>query len=412
MPKRPCAITFTTDDSEILSADKFGDVYSLPLLPTPEQEETFAASLKPATPKAFAPSATEQTVHSKANRRALEAQLKQAKDKQSVKTKEPLAFAHQLLLGHVSMLTDLVITTIIHEEAAERPRTYLLTSDRDEHIRISRGPPQAFVIEGYCLGHHEFVNRLCLAEPGLLVSGGGDDDLLVWDWLHTKLVNKVNISKAVHRVKENLHRQEEGQEEEGNKDVQEDTRVAVSGLWRLMSPSMGKVSKPTTTLHDEQANQNKSHLLIACEGVPALFHFPVLSLRHESGGEDIGYIPLIGNPLAITIVNNIIIVSTDTIHEPGSTTDVDSSEVRDQKHYPQLFANTLQNYKPRLHAFELVGEDLDGGGVWKGHVGLNQLLVDLNEQSTVEWHEKALQALLYGVENLRKRSGERDDQEN
>jgi len=33
-------------------------------------------------------------------------------------------------------------------------------------------------------------------------------------------------------------------------------------------------------------------------------------------------------------------------------------------------------------------------------------LTHLNEQSTVEWHEKALQALLYSAENLRKRGFE------
>jgi hypothetical protein len=42
---------------------------------------------------------------------------------------------------------------------------------------------------------------------------------------------------------------------------------------------------------------------------------------------------------------------------------------------------------------------------------LNRLLVDLNEQSSVEWHEKKLQALLYGVENLRKRGTEDRDEE-
>lgn len=66
----------------------------------------------------------------------------------------------------------------------------------------------------------------------------------------------------------------------------------------------------------------------------------------------------------------------------------------------------MQEYKARLQVFELVGEDLDGGAVWKSHEHLNHLLVDLNERSTVEWYEKALQSLLYSVENLRKRGGE------
>lgn len=68
-----------------------------------------------------------------------------------------------------------------------------------------------------------------------------------------------------------------------------------------------------------------------------------------------------------------------------------------------------QEFKPRLLAFELVGEDLDGGAVWKPQKDVDSILVDLNEQSTVEWHEKALQTLLYSVENLRKRGAEEHD---
>lgn len=67
-------------------------------------------------------------------------------------------------------------------------------------------------------------------------------------------------------------------------------------------------------------------------------------------------------------------------------------------------ANNIKDFKARLQAFDLIGADLDGGGVWKANDHLNHLLVDLNEQSSMEWHEKKLQALLYGVEKLRKRA--------
>jgi hypothetical protein len=74
-------------------------------------------------------------------------------------------------------------------------------------------------------------------------------------------------------------------------------------------------------------------------------------------------------------------------------------------------ANNLKAFKSRLQAFDLIGADLDGGGVWKGNEHLNHKLTDLNEQSSVEWHEKKLQALLYGVENLRKRGVEEREEE-
>jgi len=286
MPKRPCAVVISPDDNDIYSADKFGDVYSLPLLMNTEDEEAFLVeSKKAAEPKAYAPSATEQTVHSKANLRALDAQLKQAKgEKKLTKPKESLTFSHQLLLGHVSLLTDLLVTTIRPNESTEKPRTYLITSDRDEHIRISRGPPQSYVIEGFCLGHHEFINKICLVEPGLLVSGGGEDELFVWDWLQQKLVNRVNISKAVHKMRRNLAREKvidadvemgesdvrhipdeqkieqateavvEKIESEGQQELEPSSplaaehkapRVAVTNLWRFTSSSMGKVAFPS-----------------------------------------------------------------------------------------------------------------------------------------------------------------------
>lgn len=54
-------------------------------------------------------------------------------------------FEHKLLLGHVSMLTDIALVVL-------NGRNYIITADRDEHIRISRGIPQSHIIEGFCLG--------------------------------------------------------------------------------------------------------------------------------------------------------------------------------------------------------------------------------------------------------------------
>ena len=115
MPKRPCAIQVLPDNLTILCGDKFGDVYSLPLIRElqqqgtnissgPEESESMTARAKP-----FKPTATNLTVHTQRNRKALQAQLNQKN--QSSKQKEPLKFEHRLLLGHVSMLTDLAYGT-------------------------------------------------------------------------------------------------------------------------------------------------------------------------------------------------------------------------------------------------------------------------------------------------------------
>lgn len=49
------------------------------------------------------------------------------------------------IVGHVSMVTDMVLTL---------DEKYVITSDRDEHIRVSRYP-NGYNIESYCMGHTE-----------------------------------------------------------------------------------------------------------------------------------------------------------------------------------------------------------------------------------------------------------------
>jgi tRNA (guanine-N(7)-)-methyltransferase subunit TRM82 len=51
----------------------------------------------------------------------------------------------KLILGHVSVLTTFLLS---------QEEDYIITADRDEHIRVS-WYPQGFVIEMYCLGHEK-----------------------------------------------------------------------------------------------------------------------------------------------------------------------------------------------------------------------------------------------------------------
>ncbi|MBE3049493.1 hypothetical protein IMZ48_44740, partial [Candidatus Bathyarchaeota archaeon] len=171
MPKRPSGVAISPDSKAIIAADKFGDVYALPLDPA----DTLSGLATSMSVKHFRdplkPAANEHTVHSKINLRSLEMQQR-ALDKKAPapappKIEEP-AFEHTLVLGHVSMLTGVLVQEF-------EGRRYILTSDRDEHIRVSRYLPQNHVIEAFCLGHKEFVNCLAVSEayPGILVSGGG-----------------------------------------------------------------------------------------------------------------------------------------------------------------------------------------------------------------------------------------------
>lgn len=80
----------------------------------------------------------------------------------------------ELLLGHLSMLLDVVLSSC---------QKYLLSSDRDEKIRVSHYP-NCYNIESYCLGHSEFVSSLCIMDDRYLVSGSGDGTLRAWDFIN------------------------------------------------------------------------------------------------------------------------------------------------------------------------------------------------------------------------------------
>lgn len=198
MPKRLCAIALTRNQRTILAGDKFGDVYALPLLPSSNPSTLSPPKPQPETLKPLQPSASELTVHTKGNRDALR---QQQLHKVLVSRKQEPTFEHQLILGHVSLLTDLIVGT----DPLNVSREYVLTSDRDEHIRVSRGIPQAHVINNYCLGHTQFVSKICILPdlPRFLISGGGEPSIRIFDWLHGEMVAEVSLEENLKQLVEN-----------------------------------------------------------------------------------------------------------------------------------------------------------------------------------------------------------------
>jgi tRNA (guanine-N(7)-)-methyltransferase subunit TRM82 len=218
MPKRPIDLAIGPDNT-IIAADKFGDVYTLPLIFDPTAPVTKSSSATAPAPKAK-PSATTLTVHSKRNRIALEAQLQMYEaqktnggNKEATDPDAP-TFEMDLILGHVSMLTAV-------ELVESEGRRYILTADRDEHIRVSRYVPQAHVIECFCLGHKDFISSMVVpaGRGDILVSGGGDNDLFVWDWKTGAKLSTTSVLSLAQVV------------------APEVTKVAVSSLTTLLYPT-------------------------------------------------------------------------------------------------------------------------------------------------------------------------------
>ncbi|EXF81528.1 WD repeat domain-containing protein [Colletotrichum fioriniae PJ7] len=281
MPKRPCSVLICPDNETVLSADKFGDVYSLPLLPSEASQSSDAAAqpeaaseTAPAAAKPFTPEANSFTVHSKSNLRALQSQLReQQKSKRDV-TKEQPTFEHTLQIGHVSMLTALTL-------ASKGSRRYIITADRDEHIRVSRFMPHAHVIEGFCLGHANFISALTLPSQDVLVSGGGDSELFAWDWENGKVLSKFDILGQVQQIE------------------QETTKVAVAQLLSanvtengLQVPVVLVVCERFVTL----ISYTKSMIAKSTFSVSAIL---VLRLAEDNTLSHVQTISLPGNPLHV-----------------------------------------------------------------------------------------------------------------
>lgn len=146
-PKRPCAVSTTIDDKYVVVADKFGDVYSIVL---------------------------------------------DAADSVDEKSLSPI-------LGHVSMLSDVLITQ-------HNSKQFILTGDRDEHIRVSNYP-KSYVIKQWLFGHREFVSSLHIPDfnPELLISGGGDEFFCIWKWHKCELLAKVPLREVIQPFLNDSH---------------------------------------------------------------------------------------------------------------------------------------------------------------------------------------------------------------
>jgi hypothetical protein len=141
--RRASALAYNDVEGEIIVADKTGDVYSFPFPLTDEQRE-------------------------KVNEIALPSE------------KDPLTkvtdprFMGTFLLGHSSSVVGLTLTS------GAKGQRFLVTVDRDEHIRFSVFP-ETYVIHAMGLGHTAFVSCVIATSEGV-ISGGGDNRVLKWDF--------------------------------------------------------------------------------------------------------------------------------------------------------------------------------------------------------------------------------------
>lgn len=389
MPKRPCAVAITPDDSKILIADKFGDVYALPLLGQNHAMNSMGSNSSASkdahqTPawRHFVPSATALTVHTKKNRRALEQQQKLLHRRPE---KESLKFDHQLIIGHVSLLTDLACISVA--KGNSKPRQYILTADRDEHIRVSRGMPQAHIIEGFCLGHTQFITKLSFPQsrPELLISGGGDDFILLWDWTSSTILQKFDLREHVEgflaRHKSSTQSDVETQIENGVRDLVAHPVFAVSHIKTM------------------DGVQGITKIFVVCEKVPAVFF---LSMDEDGRLTFQDCKATTGNIVDIAVSQDMLslVYSMDTLHHPYTATLVGNED-------------TAPNHSVGAFTFDVFSN------AWTEKTRFEETLLPVLENCAQSqpfvWQTnaakgKSLTELLYSLESLRKRTNENENE--
>ena len=128
MPKRPTEIKLTRDGQTILVSDKFGDIFRSALVSSVFILSVHLEGSYPFQPEELpVPAVTAGT-----------------SKRESLSSHENPSNG-TLILGHTSLLTTFVLTD---------DEKFLISADRDEHIRVS-WYPQGYVIERYCLGHEK-----------------------------------------------------------------------------------------------------------------------------------------------------------------------------------------------------------------------------------------------------------------
>lgn len=93
------------------------------------------------------------------------------------------------LLGHLSLLLNVLQTN---------DGKYIITSDRDEKIRVSCYP-NTYNIQTFCLGHKEFVNQIELLPhtDGCLTSTSGDGTVKFWNYINGTLLYTIDTYKDI-----------------------------------------------------------------------------------------------------------------------------------------------------------------------------------------------------------------------
>ncbi|KAI6024436.1 WD40-repeat-containing domain protein [Pisolithus marmoratus] len=240
LPKKSTGIGFTKGN-DLLAADKFGDVFRYTLRPDPSD-----TSKKPA-------------------------------DDASASYENPSGGV--LVLGHVSVLTGCLLTP---------NQDFIITSDRDEHIRVS-WYPEGYVIESYCLGHEKYVSAIHIppSTPTILIS---ERNINVFDVVEPFMMVKAPkwrlksqdgggddtaIGKGSGRRKKKT-KHKPGVQRGDSEDPTADSPVDMSSQDPAETETVFVIRKI-----DSFVSQGRCHIVFSVVGATALFTFSSVEVTDE-----------------------------------------------------------------------------------------------------------------------------------
>lgn len=221
----------------------------------------------------------------------------------------------QIILGHVSMITSLAFIPSAKRNA---PPAYIITGDRDEHIRISRWGQNrlAYVIDRYLMGSEAFVGALAVvsdAEGKLrLVSSEGGRALRIWalpqpgaapstDTLSDNACLSINEFSAalapyvLARDREERKRESKALQASSKRNKAVKRKQAGDGKAddqpepKPLAVQYAKDSKPVIVISDLipfNHVQETPMLLVVVEGATAFFHVPLSALLAPLTSDD------------------------------------------------------------------------------------------------------------------------------
>ncbi|KRX15550.1 tRNA (guanine-N(7)-)-methyltransferase non-catalytic subunit wuho [Trichinella nelsoni] len=107
---------------------------------------------------------------------------------------EPPSSKPSVLLGHISMILDLIFSPDLR---------YIVSCDRDNRIRVSNFP-NTYNIETFCVGHKDFVRSLGWMKvdehSSFLMSASGDGTIGIWQLPIGKLIYLYNYRESLKRL--------------------------------------------------------------------------------------------------------------------------------------------------------------------------------------------------------------------